>query len=46
LKDKAEAAYHRSTNLPKRTKLMQAWTDYCAVIPSTADNVRPIRGVK
>jgi integrase len=46
LKDKAEAAYHRKTMLPKRMKLMQAWTDYCAVIPSTADNVSPIRSVK
>ena len=46
LKDKAEAAYHRATMLPKRIKLMQAWTNYCAVIPSTADNVSPIRGVK
>ena len=46
LKDKAEAAYHRATMLPKRVKLMQAWTNYCAVIPSTADNVSPIRGVK
>ena len=46
LKDKAEAAYHRATMLPKRIKLMQAWADYCAVIPRTADNVSPIRGVK
>ena len=46
LKDKAEAAYHRKTMIPKRMKLMQAWTDYCAVIPSTADNVSPIRSVK
>jgi integrase len=46
LKDKAEAAYHRKTMLPKRIKLMQAWTDYCAVIPTTADNVSPIRSVK
>ena len=46
LKDNAEAAYHRSSMLPKRVKLMQAWTDYCAVIPSTSDNVSPIRSVK
>jgi integrase len=46
LKDKAEAAYHRSSMLPKRVKLMQSWADYCAVIPSTADNVSPIRGVQ
>ena len=46
LKDKAEAAYHRKTMLPKRVKLMQAWTDYCAVIPSTSDNVSQIRSMK
>ena len=28
LKDKAEAAYQRSTTLKKRTKLMQKWCDY------------------
>ena len=28
LKDKAEAAYQRSTTLNKRTKLMQEWSDY------------------
>ena len=28
LKDKAEAAYQRSTTLNKRTKLMQEWCDY------------------
>jgi integrase len=28
LKDKAEAAYQRSTTLNKRTKLMQKWCDY------------------
>jgi integrase len=46
LKDKAEAAYHRGTMLPKRKKLMQAWADYCAVVPSRADNVSRIRGAK
>lgn len=30
LKDKAEAAYHRSTLLEKRRKLMQDWDLYCA----------------
>ncbi len=29
LKDKAEAAYLRSTMLPKRKKLMIAWGKYC-----------------
>ena len=46
LKDKAEAVYHRATMLPKRIKLMQAWTVYCSVIPSASDNVSPIRGVQ
>lgn len=30
LKDKAEAAYHRSTLPEKRRKLMEAWAEYCA----------------
>ncbi len=30
LKDKAEAAYQRSTMLPKRKKLMNAWDAYCS----------------
>ena len=30
LKDKAEAAYRRSTALEKRRKLMQDWDDYCS----------------
>lgn len=29
LKDKAEAAYQRGDLLVKRSKLMQAWSDYC-----------------
>lgn len=29
IKDKAEAAYRRSTAIEKRRKLMQAWADYC-----------------
>jgi integrase len=29
LKDKTEAAYLRSTMLPKRKKLMEAWAKYC-----------------
>jgi integrase len=30
LKDKAEAAYHRSTLPEKRRKLMEDWATYCA----------------
>ena len=30
LKDKAEAAYRRSTALEKRRKLMQDWDNYCS----------------
>ena len=30
LKDKAEAAYRRSTALEKRRKLMRDWDDYCS----------------
>jgi integrase len=44
LPDKVEAAYRRGDLLDKRVVLMQAWADYCAVIP-TAANVTPIRGV-
>jgi len=29
IKDKAEAAYRRSSALEKRAKLMQVWADYC-----------------
>lgn len=43
LPDKVEAAYRRGDLIEKRTLLMQAWADYCAVIP-TAANVTPIRG--
>jgi integrase len=46
LKDKAKAAYARSTVLPKRKKLMQAWATYCNTIPTSADNVTPIRSAK
>ncbi len=43
LKDKAEASYYRSTVLPKRAKLMAAWSDYCDVIRTEqVDNVTPI----
>jgi integrase len=31
LPDKVEASYMRKTQLPKRTKLMTAWADYCDV---------------
>lgn len=37
IKDKAEAAYRRSTALEKRRKLMQAWAAYCQ--NNSSDNV-------
>jgi integrase len=43
LPDKVEAAYRRGDLIEKRTLLMQAWADYCAVIPAAA-KVTPIRG--
>lgn len=43
LPDKVEAAYRRGDLLEKRVKLMQAWADYCATIP-TAASVTAIRG--
>jgi integrase len=47
LKDKAEAAYQRSTVFPKRQKLMQAWSDFCDKVPKDTDNVTPIhKGAK
>ena len=30
LKDKVERSYYRSNQLPKRTKLMQSWAQFCA----------------
>jgi integrase len=43
LPDKVEAAYRRGDLIQKRTILMEAWADFCAVIP-TAANITPIRG--
>jgi integrase len=43
LLDKVEAAYRRGDLIEKRTMLMQAWSDYCAVV-SAAAKVTPIRG--
>jgi len=43
LKDKAEAAYARSTVFPKRVKLMTAWANYCDRLPGDSANVTPIR---
>jgi integrase len=43
LPDKVEAAYRRGDLIEKRTLLMQAWADYCAVIPVFA-KVVPMRG--
>ena len=44
--NKSEAAYRRGKLLPKRRKLMDAWTDFCdglTVPAGEADNVTPIR---
>lgn len=43
VKDKTEAAYQRGDLLEKRTKLMQAWADYCSR-PAVSGNVLPMRG--
>ena len=42
LSDGVEAAYHRKTMLPKRTKLMQTWANYCDQQGDHA-SVTPIR---
>lgn len=39
LKDKAEAAYHRSTMLEKRRKLMEAWAEFCVAEEPKAANL-------
>lgn len=41
LPDKVEAAYRRGDLIEKRTMLMQAWANYCNIIP-TAATVTPI----
>jgi len=47
LKDRAEAAYYRKSQFPKRVKLMASWAKFCDTTPTDADNVTPIRkGVK
>jgi integrase len=47
LKDKAEAAYSRSTMPEKRRKLMEAWAQYCATKESgSATKIRPLEPVK
>lgn len=47
LKDKAEAAYSRSTPPEKRRKLMEAWAQYCAIKESSAaGKIRPLEPVK
>lgn len=43
LKDAAEAAYARGTQLQKRRRLMEAWATYCNTKPSQA-KVTPMRG--
>ncbi len=42
LKDKAEAAYARSSLMPKRTKLMQDWANYCDIEAQPDATVTPI----
>ena len=46
LADKAEAAYQRSTLLPKRVNLMAAWAAYCASPAAEGANVSRIRVVQ
>jgi len=47
LKDKAEAAYARSTLPQKRASLMTAWAKHCSTMPGRSATVTPIRkGVK
>jgi len=42
IESKVEAAYRRGDMLAKRLKMMQAWADYCDVIPK-AGSVVPIK---
>jgi integrase len=41
--DKVEAAYRRGDLFAKRTKLMQAWADYCAKPVQASATVTPMR---
>ncbi|ODR94218.1 hypothetical protein AUC69_03455 [Methyloceanibacter superfactus] len=43
LKDKAEAAYRRSSALEKRRRLMEAWANYCCESRHSANVVVPLR---
>ena len=43
LPDKVEAAYQRSTLLPKRAKLMQAWADRCDTPDTQSAVILPMR---
>jgi integrase len=43
IKDKSEAAYRLGDALPKRARLMQAWSDYAASTPVEAGKVMSIR---
>jgi integrase len=43
LPDKVEAAYRRGDLLEKRVMLMQAWADFCKIMPGAA-TVTAIRG--
>lgn len=45
IENKAEAAYRRGNLLAKRSRLMEDWATYCAVVRAEeSNNVTPIRG--
>jgi len=47
LKDKAEAAYSRSTLPEKRRKLMEAWAEYCQAREKEAiQKIKPLKSAK
>ncbi len=39
IEDETEAAYRRSTAVEKRTRLMAAWTKFCATVPASTAKV-------
>jgi integrase len=43
LKDRAEAAYYRKSQFPKRVKLMTSWAKFCDQLPVDSASVMPIR---
>jgi hypothetical protein len=45
LPDAVEAAYQRGTLFEKRRRMMQEWSEYCAMVqPVKTDNVVPMKG--